>query len=516
MLRSVNRREFMWAASGAAVLPITGLGSLPALAARDEVVVRFEYDISNLDPANRTGSVEDNLLLACCQNLARFNPGKLEWSPDAAKTLTQVSETEIDFELNPGQMFHGGYGEMTAEDVKFSLERFVKADASGKKAAYADDFAALDRIDVTGTYTGKIILKNPAPALWVIGICDGSGAILSKKAVEALGDKIATTLIGSGPYLLKDWKPKEQIVLEANPEWKGADKPYFQRIIAKPIAEPKTAVISFLAKEIAFSEIEPTAIADVEKDPDSAVIKMSAIDYTWLAINMEKPPFNDIKVREAIRLGVDVEAILAGAYSGFYPRANTLLAPGLLGHWADAPVYKHDPEKAKALLAEAGQSSFSTTLTCLNDATAQAAAQIIQANLAEIGITVTINALDSGAYWALGEGDKSKDLELTIIPYSSKFDPGFQTQWFVSSQVGVWNWMRFKNEEFDKLHVEAGATTDNDKREKMYVRMQQLLDESVSCVWITHGVHDFAHAKWLSPAILPNGSNWQFRFFKEA
>ena len=68
---------------------------------------------------------------------------------------------------------------------------------------------------------------------------------------------------------------------------------------------------------------------------------------------------------------------------------------------------------------------------------------------------MTINALDSGAYWALGEGDKSKDLELTIIPYSSKFDPSFQTQWFVSAQVGVWNWQRWKSEEFDKLHAEG-------------------------------------------------------------
>jgi peptide/nickel transport system substrate-binding protein len=512
----INRRQFLWTTTGAIALPITGIGAIPAHAARDEVIVRFEYDISNLDPANRTGSVEDNILLACNQNLARFNPGKLDWSPDAAKTMTQVSETEIDFELNPGQMFTGGYGEMTAEDVKFSLERFIKPDASGKKVAYADDFGALDHVEVTGTYTGKIILKNPAPALWVIGICDGSGALLSKKATEALGDKIATTLVGSGPYLLKEWKPKEQIVLEVNPDYKGADKPYFQRIIAKPITEPKTAVISFLAKEIAFSEIEPTAIPEVEKDADSGVIKMGAIDYTWLGINVEKPPFTDVRVRQAIRLGVDVDAIIQGAYSGTVPRAKTLLAPGLLGHWADAPVYPHDPEKAKALLAEAGQTSFTTTLTCLNDATAQATAQIIQANLAEIGITVNINALDSGAYWAMGDGDKSKDLDLTIIPYSSKFDPSFQTQWFVSSQVGVWNWQRWKNEEFDKLNAEAASTTNNDKREKMYIRMQQLLDESASCIWITHGVHDFAYAKWLAPAILPNGTNWQFRFFKEA
>src|SRR5690606_25989021 len=120
------------------------------------------------------------------------------------------------------------------------------------------------------------------PALWLIGICDGSGAILSRKAVEALGDKIATTLVGSGPYLVKEWRPMDRIVLEANPDYKGADKPYFQRIIAKPIPEPKTAVISFLAKEVAFAEIEPTAIPEIEKDADSAVIRMSAIDYTWL------------------------------------------------------------------------------------------------------------------------------------------------------------------------------------------------------------------------------------------
>ncbi len=87
----MNRRFFLQTASGVIAVPITGFGSLPAYAAREELVVRFEYDISNMDPANRTGSVEDNIILAVCQTLARFNPGKLDWAPDAAKTITQVS-----------------------------------------------------------------------------------------------------------------------------------------------------------------------------------------------------------------------------------------------------------------------------------------------------------------------------------------------------------------------------------------------------------------------------------------
>lgn len=515
MATELDRRALLKTASGLAALPLVGLGSRFALGAEGELIVRLETDIKNLDPANRVGSIEDNIIQSVCQNLARFMPGTLEWEPEAAKTIEQVSETEITFELHPGQTFSGGYGEMTAEDVKFSIERFLP-DAQGNKPAYADDWGALDKVEVTGKYTGRILLKNPAPALWVIGICDGSGAILSKKAVTDLGDKIATTLIGSGPYLIKEWKPNDHITLEANPDYKGKDTPAFQRIIGKPISEWKTALLAFQAKEVQFTEIEATALPEVKKDPDAAVIEIESIDYTWIGINVEKPPFDDIKVRQAIRYGVDVDAIIAGAYSGTVSRAKTLLAPRLLGHWADAPVYPHDVEKAKALLAEAGKTSFDATFTCLNDATSQAVAQIVQANLAEIGINVKINALDGGAYWGMGEGDKSKDLELTLIPYSSKFDPGFQTQWFVSSQVGVWNWQRWRNPEFDKLHQEAGSITDPEERAKKYIRMQELLDESASCIWITHGVHDFAHVKSLKPSLLPNGVNWQLRFFKPA
>lgn len=513
---SANRRQFLLGTAAAATVPMLFHGR-PVLAAdRDTVTIRMDTDIGNLDPANRTGSTEDNILFAVCQNLARFNPNSLEWSPDAAKTLNQVSDTEIDFELNPGQMFHGGYGEMTAEDIKFSYERFTKTDDKGNKPAYADDFSALDHVEVTGKYTGKIILKNPAPALWVIGICDGSGAILSKAACDKLGDKISTQLIGSGPYLFKDWKPKEQFVLEANPDYKGPDTPHFKQIITKIIPEPKTALLAYLANEISLTEVDPTSQDELKKKTDGEVKKIDGIDYQWIGINVEKPPLDNLKVRQAIRYAIDVDAIIAGAYNNTVPRADNLLAPGLLGYWKDTPVYKHDPDKAKALLAEAGQTNISLTFTSLNDATSQAIAQIAQANLAEVGINVTLKPLDSGAYWALGDHDASKDLELTLIPYSSKFDPSFQTQWFLSDQVGVWNWQRWKSPEFDQLHKEAASILDKGEREKKYIRMQQLLDESASCIWITHGVHVFGHDKWFKPAFIPNGMNWQLRFYDKA
>lgn len=511
---NLDRRTFLLGSSALSMLPFARFAF--AADARENPVVAIDMDIGNLDPGNRVGTTEDDIILACCQTLVRFKPGALDWDNDAAKSIKQVSDTEFEFELNPGQMFTGGYGEMTAEDVKYTFDRFIKGDKNGKKLTYADDLEALKEVQVTGKYTGKLILKHPSAALWLIGLADGSGAILSKKAVEELGDKIATTLIGSGPFMLKEWRPKEQFVVAANPDYKGPYKPHFQQITAKIIQDHKTSFLSYQAKELDFTAFDFDQFDTAKGLPDTKIIDIPGIDYTWIGINVEKGDLADIKVRQAIRWAIDVDAIIQGAYSGAVSRAKTLLAPGLLGHWADAPVYDRDVEKATALLAETGKTGLTFSFTCLNDAQSLAVAQIAQANLAEVGITLNINALDGGAYWALGADDASKNLELSLIPYSSKFDPSFQTQWFLSSQVGLWNWQRWKSPEFDKLHQEGLETLDKKKREEIYIKMQELLDQSASCIWITHGRNLFVNASWLKPSLLPNGKDWQFEYFAKA
>ena len=169
-------------------------------------------------------------------------------------------------------------------------------------------------------------------------------------------------------------------------------------------------------------------------------------------------------MRQAIRLAIDVPAIIAAAYNGAVEPAYALEAPGILGHWADAPKRARDVEGAKKLLEEAGQGGgFSTKLTVLNKAVAQATAAVVQANLAEIGIDVQIDALDEGAYWAYGENDASKDLELVLVEYRGKFDPGFQTQWFTADQIGTWNWQRW-NSQGVRRAAQAGRHRDRRRR----------------------------------------------------
>ena len=329
MTIAVSRRHLLQ--SGAVLLAAaTGLLRPPtAAAAQDTLIVRVDRDLKNLDPANRTGAVDVNVINVVQQGLVGFKPGSTEWQLDAAEDIKQVTDTEIEFKLRPGLAFTGGYGEMTAEDVKFSFERFITTGPDGKKVDYADDWAALDRVEVTGPLSGKIILKGPAPALWVVTLPDGSGRILSRKATEELGEKVANTLIGSGPYVLKEWKPREQFVLELNPDYKGPIKSHFRQIVGKPVSEQKTAELAFRADEIHFTEIQPSNKQAFEGLPDTVVTEVPAIDYVWFGPNVEKKPFDDLRVRQAVRLAVDIDAILLAAYGGIFPRANALLAPGI-------------------------------------------------------------------------------------------------------------------------------------------------------------------------------------------
>lgn len=514
MTARVTRRQLLQASgAGAAALPF--LTARHAFATRDSIVVRIERDIQSLDPARRIGSVEGNILRATMRRLAMFKPGSYEIENDAAETLEQVDETTIAFTLKPGIMFQDGYGELTTEDVKFSFERFNNPAEGEEPATYAKDWAALDHVEVIDSHSGKLILKNPAPALWLIAIADVSGCIVSKRAYQELGEQVKTKAIGAGPYRVSDWQPNRSITLTADPDYLG-EQPPIPEIVLRPIQEPKTAQLAFRSDEVHFAKLDDPASAEaLEQVAGTEIIRKDSINYVWMGMNVEKPPLDEPKVREAIRKALDVDAMLLAGYDGTVGRAKSLLAPSLLGHWEDAPVIERDVEGAKALLEEAGYGGgFPIRLTLLNKPYFQTMALVAQANLAEIGISVELEVLDGGTYWSMGEGEAGENLELSLQRFGGKADPSFQTQWFTSDQVGSWNWQRWRNEEFDRLNTQAESTTSEAERADLYIRMQKLMDESNAYVWLTHEVNSFATKDWLEPSILPNGDDWQYRHFK--
>src|SRR5262249_38626898 len=152
----------------------------------------------------------------------------------------------------------------------------------------------------------------------------------------------------------------------------------------------------------------------------SKLINLPGPLYTWMGMNTQNPKLTDIRVRKAIQRAVDVDAVIAGAYGGDAPKAHGVIPLGLVRH-RDASKYSYNPDEAKDLLKQAGVSGLKLSLVALNaEAEQVAAAQVIQGNLADVGIEVKVVPTDSGPFWNLGlesKGEAWKTLELWIMRY---------------------------------------------------------------------------------------------------
>lgn len=515
MTASFSRRDFLGgglslgALAGLGVTFPLGTGTARAQVKDGILHVHGAADISNLDPAFWT-SAADAVVIGCIfAHAFEFDTSSSEFKPVpvAMKSVEAKDDTHIAFELNPGILYSDGYGEMTAEDAKFSFERIANPET---KSLFVDDWAQLDHVEVTGKYTGVIVLKSPFVPLFTSTLPGVSGCILPKAAFDAAGGQFTTKPpCTSGPYRIKEWQPKTRLVLEKNPDWKLYEVD-FDEIHLFPIEDPKSAELGFEAGDLDHVDTGISSIPRYETTaPEDGVFRKHAgLNYSWLGMNEEHPLLADQRVRRAIQHAVDRTAVVDAAYLGGSDTAAGIVAPGLVGHRAEN-LYNHDPEKARALLEEAGVAdTLQLTLAIQQTAEYLAAAQVIQANLAAVGITVQIDQHESGTFWSLGveaDGDAWKDLQLFHFGFTMQPDPSWATVWFTPEQVGIWNWQRFNNPEFGELHKKASTEMDMDKRGAMYVRMQDLMEESGDFVFLNFIPIGTLTRKSVEPGLRPDG-----------
>ncbi len=514
--RGITRRRLL---QGAAIAGIAAAaGPKYSLAAGGSVLrVRSYADIQNLDPAHRTGQPDGDVMNCIFASLAVYKAGDTwSWQPFAAKSIKQLDPTHVAFELHPGIMYSDGFGEMTADDAKFSFERMIDPKT---KSEYVDDWAQLDHVEVKDKYSGVIVLKQAFAPLWNSTLPTDSAIILPQKAIEAAGGKFDTKPpCTSGPYRIKSWEPKTKLVLERNPDWK-LTKPDFDEIHVMPIEDEKTAELGFEGGELDYTWTSVSSIPRYLKNPPAGAkfVRKPSLAYVWMGINQDFPQFKDIRVRQAIQYAVDRKAVVEAAYLGAAETSTGLIAPGLPGHRTKGLI-SHDVAKAKKLLKEAGlENGFTCTLAILNKAERLAAAQVVQANLAEVGITVQIEPHDSGTFWSLGSekaGSSWKTLQLIIDRFSMEPDPSWATAWFTPEQIGVWNWERFNSKEFGDLHKKGLTELDPAKRATMYVKMQNLMEESGDYVFLTHEATGVLYSNKIVPALRPDGIPLLSRFKK--
>ncbi len=469
-------------------------------------------DIETLDPAHTEGLEAYPLDLALYSKLKKYKPGSSETILGVADEFeVRKDGKEIYFKLKEGVQFQGNYGELTAEDVKFSFERMVDPE---ENSPFAGEWGSLQKVELTGKYSGKLIFEEPFAPLLAHTIPFSPGSIISKEAYEEKGKGFGTSPVGSGPYKWVKWVPEQKIVLEKFDDYYG-EEPDFDRIEIYPMAEINTAEMAYERGELDATQISFNSIDRFKGMDDTNVKIVTPLLYEWVGFNMAKPPFDDIRVRKAVRYTINPEEIIEGAYNGYANRANTLLPPDVLGHWKDAPEYGTNLEKARNLLDKAGYpDGFKTKIYTTNREPLPDAITIAKYQLKKIGIDAEIVLLEGGStYEKLGKEGPPGMHYMNYGPVT--FDPFRHMQWFTSGQIPGWNFLRFSNEQYDRLAEEAKSEMDREERRELYVKMQKIMDEKVAGVWVTHGAYAWAIRDNIDPVFLAQTAQYHYWSLKD-
>ncbi len=475
----------------------------------DTLRIRMEGDIQVLDPAFMIGGIDEVIMRAIYVSLVRLGDLRdgAPWSPWGAEKIEQADPKQIRFTLIPGLKWTGGFGPVTAEDVKFSYER-VANPANASPWAY--QFEKLDHVEVLDERSGVIHLKEPYQPIWVVSLPYYGGHIISKAGTEKAGGKFTTEPPAMcGPMLLDKWEQKQKVTLVSNPDWPGP-KPAFSKVEIYVVEDDQAAQLAYEADAFDYTKVAVSAAKGVKEKmpPSSKLIEAQSTRYVWLTVNVANPKLADPKVHQAVQYAVDVDQILAGVYDSLVARSTGVVQPGTKFAREANLIPAADPTKAQALLQEAGVSDLKLKLNVMNDSKRLAIAQIIQATMGEAGITVDIEPLDEAAYWAIGDktqGDGYKSLELVLMDFAGGVDPSENLVWFRPDQIGVYNWSGFDSKEYEDLYQKLVSEPDVEKRVEMSHRMENLMEGSGGFVFICHEPLVVLHKDSFVPVILPDG-----------
>jgi peptide/nickel transport system substrate-binding protein len=486
----------------------------------EELRIRQVSDVGSLDPAWLDGTTEDAILMTVMEGLVTFQPGTTDVVNQLAETFESSDDgLRHDFTLREGIQFHGGYGELTAEDVKFSFERIAGLTDPPLGSTYAGDWETLQEVEVTGTYSGTIVLSEPFAPLMVTTLPGNAGLIVSKAAFDDLGDEaMAANPIGTGPYEFVSSTPGSETIVQRFADYGGAadgfaERPQWERIVFVPIEDDNAADIALETGDVDFGTISAAAVDRFADDDRFVVEELTTFDYGWVGMNPTNEALSDVNVRRAIRQALDVDSMITAGFEDRVTRAHALISPEMpVGHWSNAPVYDQDLDAAREHLAEAGIDDLSLTMTINEQPGSRTIAEITQANLAEIGITVDIELVDGSE---MLESARAGTIQLFYFSFSNSADPSWATVWFTCGQVGDWNFMSWCNEDFDALHEAALIEQDDAARTEMYVEMQEIMDEDAVAAWVMYRTNFYAHTADLSPSLIParygKFAAWDFR-----
>ncbi len=446
-------RRFSDLALASAMALVAGIG---AVRAETGLTVAMQLEPPHLDPTSAAAGAIDSVVYSnVFEGLTRFM-GDGSVVPGLAESW-DISEDGLvyTFRLRDGVTFHDGTT-MDAEDVKFSLDRARAEDSVNAQKALFD---AIAEVEVVDPLTAKVTLSAPNGSL-LFNLAWGDAVIVAPESIE----DIKTKPVGTGAFRFSNWVQGDRIDLEKNPDYWGTparlDKATF-----KFISDPTAAFASVMAEDVdVFAGFPaPENLPQFEADPRFQVLVGLTEGETILAINNKQPPFDDIRVREAVAHAIDRQAIIDGAMFGLGTPIGTHFAPHNPAYVDLTDLSAHDPEKSRALLTEAGfPDGFETTLHLPPPSYARRGGEIIAAQLAAVGITAEIINVE-WAQW-LETVFRGKNFGLSIVSHTEPMDIGIYAR--------PEYYFQYDNPAFQNLMATLNRTTDAAERNRILQEAQ--------------------------------------------
>jgi peptide/nickel transport system substrate-binding protein len=447
-----------------------------------------------LDPTLSRTYVGRIVFSAVCDKLFDIDE-KLNIVPQLALSYeTSADGKAMTIKLRPNVKFHDGEP-LDAEAAKFSIERHMTMPGSFRKS----ELASVDHVEVVDPLTIKIVLKTPYAPL-IAQLTDRSGMMVSPKAAKEAGDKFGLHPVCAGPYKFVERVQQDRMVFEKFADYWNKDNVSIDKIVYLPIIDSTVRLANLKSGSLDLIErVLATDIKDVRADSNIVLSTAPDIGYYGLTININNDKSKgglsqSEKVRQALDLSIDREAINQVVFNGEFTPGNQWISPTHPYYQKAFPVRARDVEKAKALLKEAGVKTPVTVDYMVPKGTEyEAVAQVVQSMAAEAGFDIRIRVVEFATTFKEAQAG---NFQVFQINWSGRIDPDGNSYIFLHSGAPQ-NDGGYSNPEADKLMEEGRLTGDPAQRKAIYEKLTGIILNDEPIIYIFHRTIVIAHSKKL-------------------
>lgn len=477
----------------AAIAAALAMSLVASAQAQTTLRIGLAEDPDMLDPSLGRTYVGRIVFSAFCDKLFDIDE-KLNIVPQLALSQeTSADGKAMTIKLRPGVKFHDGEP-FDAEAAKFSIERHINMPGSFRKS----ELASVDHVEVVDPLTIKLVLKNPyAPLL--AQLTDRSGMMVSPKAAKEEGDKFGLHPVCAGPFKFVERVQQDRIVFERFADYWNKDNVFIDRIVFLPIVDATVRLANLKSGGLDLIErVLATDIKDVKSDSRLVLSTAPELGYLGLTINTNndksKGALTNVKVRQALDLSIDREALNQVAFNGEFTPGNQWVSPSHPYYQQSSPIRPRDVEKAKALLKEAGVSlPVAIDYMVPKGSEYEAVAQVVQSMAAEAGFDIKLRLVEFATSF---KQVQAGEFQVFQINWSGRIDPDGNSYVFLHTGAPQ-NDGGYSNPEADKLMEDARLTSNFAERKAIYEKLTRIVLNDEPIIYLYHKKLLFAHTKKL-------------------